>query len=254
MCLLDGEADLTPRGAARWQDCRWRWRWLYGQAYRAGGAICGRGAGCRWCRRPRWGTLQAKLGLDLLPGNRLAQLIHRSVGLSGILGILRRAESLDQRFGGQPYVGLSPCKAGHRYAALGAEVCGLGFRCRLPLMRAGPCRPGFSCCQAGRQAHQGRSRPGELWRRATAARTAGTGWGLASPCELARLFRSHCGQTWWSAKGQQPYCQLFREAIHVLCRRDVGGLANGTEDQQLPGTIKTQTGDTAPDLGLHMSG
>jgi hypothetical protein len=40
-------------------------------------------------------ALQAQLGLDLLPGNRLARLVHGGISLGGVLGILGRAENLD---------------------------------------------------------------------------------------------------------------------------------------------------------------
>ena len=41
------------------------------------------------------GTLQTKLCLDLLPGDRLAGLIHGRVSLGDVLGVLSGSECLD---------------------------------------------------------------------------------------------------------------------------------------------------------------
>ena len=48
----------------------------------------GHAAGHRSCRRPRQATLQIKLCLDLLPGDRLARLVHGHVSLGGVFGVL----------------------------------------------------------------------------------------------------------------------------------------------------------------------
>ena len=58
----------------------------------------GHAAGHRSCRRPRQATLQIKLCLDLLPGDRLARLVHGHISLGGVLGVLGGAKSLDHRF------------------------------------------------------------------------------------------------------------------------------------------------------------
>jgi hypothetical protein len=41
-------------------------------------------------------TLQIQLSPDLLPGNRLTRLVHRSIGLGGVLSVLGRAQSVDE--------------------------------------------------------------------------------------------------------------------------------------------------------------
>lgn len=43
--------------------------------------------------------LQAKLGLDLLPGNRLAGLVHGRVGLGSVLCVFSGPQGFDERFG-----------------------------------------------------------------------------------------------------------------------------------------------------------
>jgi hypothetical protein len=58
----------------------------------------GHAAGHRSYKRPRQATLQIKLCFDLLPGDRLARLVHGHVSFGGVYGVLGSAESLDHRF------------------------------------------------------------------------------------------------------------------------------------------------------------
>jgi hypothetical protein len=44
------------------------------------------------------GPLQIDLCFDLLPGDRLAGLVHGPVSLGGVFGVLGSAESIDHRF------------------------------------------------------------------------------------------------------------------------------------------------------------
>jgi hypothetical protein len=41
-------------------------------------------------------ALQIQLSPDLLPGNRLTKLVHRGIGLGGVLSVLGSAQSVDE--------------------------------------------------------------------------------------------------------------------------------------------------------------
>jgi len=72
---------------------------------RAGEGPYGR-AGVRQRRsRPRCVSLHPELGLEFLKRDRVAWLAHRRLCLGGVLGVLGRAESVENRFrddGGHP--------------------------------------------------------------------------------------------------------------------------------------------------------